>query len=307
MRAILISFALIVSLASWSQTWAPIGAQWHYENYNFSGYRGYFHFESIKDTVVLGKNCREIYSDSDYGCIHRSQHRIFTYQSNDSVYFLNYVDSASPQYQLHFRWDAKPGDSWLMIGEGPSQLSRTRDSIIVKVASNNTILINGIQRRLVKVSYLYPDSTSSHFGTVDHIEGIGDMYYMFGTEKESGFCDIEHPSGLRCYQDSVVGLFMNIPSDSCTEIKGPYDNIGELSDDRTIVKVFPNPFTSDLNISSEFSNCQITLHNSLGTQILKRTISGKEILQLHQLSPGIYLLTVSSGQQHSTLRLIKDY
>jgi len=92
---ILLLILVIVSfnLKSYSQSWAPIGAKWHYEKQDmFSNVKGFFDFESVRDTIVYGHNCKIIKSNNSYSCLIRSG-PIITYESNDSVYFLTYVDT----------------------------------------------------------------------------------------------------------------------------------------------------------------------------------------------------------------------
>ncbi|HIB48388.1 MAG TPA: T9SS type A sorting domain-containing protein [Flavobacteriaceae bacterium] len=77
--------------------------------------------------------------------------------------------------------------------------------------------------------------------------------------------------------------------------------------DKNSVNLYPNPVTNTLNISSEVSIDSIVLHSVLGQMLLEKEIgTTSATLDVSNLSNGIYLLTVRSGNQIQTLKFIKE-
>jgi len=65
------------------------------------------------------------------------------------------------------------------------------------------------------------------------------------------------------------------------------------------VSVYPNPFQDQLTIEFEKElNAVVQLTDMQGKLCLKKSVSGKQIkIQTEDLVPGVYLITVSSGNK----------
>ena len=294
---VLLLFALSFTTVK-GQTWAPIGATWHYESHAFfQPVKGYFHYESIRDTTVYGRSCRLINPIYSYQCLARSGPPI-TYQSNDSVYFLTYVDSI-PRFQLHYSWNAKPGDTWIMHNEHDFWFYPSIDTVMVRVDSIDLITINGKSLRRQWVSLALLNYDSIFYGPHEHIETIGDLYYFFGTERENGWCDMEWPLGLRCYTDTFLGTYMRIQYDSCTQIYD-YNSIEEF--DEFKLTVFPIPATDEITVQLEQEiHGTVTIRDLTGRAIFSEEIYGSDRVSIKipsSTQSGMHLLEVFDGRDY---------
>lgn len=69
--------------------------------------------------------------------------------------------------------------------------------------------------------------------------------------------------------------------------------------------IYPNPFVNQINISDNFKQTQLILIDVLGNIIYKAIISAQTKINTELLSPGIYFLTIASGENVSTRKLLK--
>ncbi|UZO81589.1 T9SS type A sorting domain-containing protein [Aquimarina sp. ERC-38] len=71
------------------------------------------------------------------------------------------------------------------------------------------------------------------------------------------------------------------------------------------LKVYPNPTTGDiLQITSRSHNTLVvSVYNVLGNKVLFKVLVGKE-LNISSLKPGVYILKIKEGENHSTQKLI---
>ncbi|MEI7596541.1 MAG: T9SS type A sorting domain-containing protein [Bacteroidota bacterium] len=71
---------------------------------------------------------------------------------------------------------------------------------------------------------------------------------------------------------------------------------------KTIIKLFPNPANENLTISFDLANSkaeyEFKLINSLGTTILSKKITNKEIIDLSSVRSGVYCCVIKEGNQN---------
>ncbi len=73
------------------------------------------------------------------------------------------------------------------------------------------------------------------------------------------------------------------------------------------VKAYPNPVTDQLNLTSEKEINTVAIYNLLGQQILFQSIQSQQaILDLSGLTPGAYLVKVTSADKAQTLKIVKQ-
>ena len=151
------------------QEFAPIGAEWHYnERFAFSGDIDYIKFTSEKDTVIHGKSCKKITKRHKIYCFDRPDTE-FLYTSNDTVYFF---DATFNEFQNLYIFNSAPNDSWIIKIKDEAQ---EIDTITISVDSVSTKQINEQNLKTLHVTYdkndeIYPESYSSTI-----IEKIGDV------------------------------------------------------------------------------------------------------------------------------------
>ncbi len=94
---------------------------------------------------------------------------------------------------------------------------------------------------------------------------------------------------------SVTKYFSYVVGSNC--------NLGNFSNSKLSDFYFQNPTNRIINITSNFNIDQVELYDLIGNRILQTTINTK-IIDVSNFSKGIYLLTVFSGLEKSTKKVI---
>ena len=84
----------------------------------------------------------------------------------------------------------------------------------------------------------------------------------------------------------------------------PTTGINELSENN--LKVYPNPFSSQLQVKGTGANGELVLFDILGKDILRqKTYSSETTINTENLSPGIYLLSYLNGNKTINIKITK--
>ncbi len=267
---------------------APIGATWHYQYEDQDsapwGY-GYYKFESVGDSIVNGKTCRQINqtkvrSDSTATDLFT----IFVYNQNDSIYRYSEL---TDDFYLLMDYTAEVGDTLVLTN---MYSSNYYDSTFVVVEQSNEI----IDGQTLKKWLL-------DFGTC----GIYQEYYEkigspFGFDPQQNcivtyFYDVN----IRCYEDNEISLsFIDQPCDAIIS-SAKHLSISAL-------EIFPNPATEHVQLLwGDHSKYNIELINVKG-QVIKRmnAVSSGEQLNLEALNSGFYYLKFIDKQGDYLVRKI---
>lgn len=278
----LLFFFSLLSLLTQAQSWAPPGATWHYEIVHpFSSLVTYARYESVGDTVLLGQNCRIITQTTgnspDEYMIGRSN-TAYTYEMNGKVYVYN---PGNANFSLIYDFAADSGDTWVTTWDTCNyqrQILHT-DSIVVNGYTLKTLL----------------------FGSSTIIEYIGGDRTLFEALGEVN-CDppdsiiFEFPfvQRLRCYQDSVIGLYSTGVAPSCDFITdvhqiSSFENFGTLS---------PNPATSTINLQLKNKltpELSFSIYNCVGQKLKSGSIKNENIaIDLEGFRAGIYFVIITN-------------
>lgn len=318
-------FTSIITLfcnALYSQ-WAPIGAKWYYDHY--SGAQPYLTIiESIKDTVILSKQCKvlqsyEIYAVMDStGGYHWDTLYCplqFTYYDSSKVYLY---DNVSDAFYVLYNFNALAGDT-ITVRDSlfPGYCPDTYQSNLFqyKIDSVRDTIISGInlRKQYVKTTqnsewYITdPYVPSGYNPTI--IERIGSYKYLFGV---MSFVEgsISH---LRCYQDSSI--YYRSPdwpiTLSCDYLYTLPTNIIEVRNPLDIVEVFPNPLTQNAQIilpeHLSLNNLTVDIFDLQG-----RKVKGFQEISSHHLTlyradfnaGGMYFVRIKSAQYLETIKLV---
>lgn len=271
------------------EEWVPIGAKWYYTKPTPSEYSDVcILFESIKDTIINEKTCREIEIKS---CVNPELilSKEYIYQNNDSIFYFN-----SGDFHLLYDFSAKAEDTiivhktWFKPTNG--YLFDYEDSIQYfkyKILEIDSIEISGEWLKRQKVSAL--NGGDWGFGVCSYenfiIEKLGSLVYFFG---RYGNIALEGNCGLlRCYSDLII-TFKNPEWDySCDYITGI--NKFELNDN---IKIFPNPTEEIIKIETKnFENGLVNIYDLFGIKKLTTKLDGNITeLNIKQLQPGIYFI-----------------
>ncbi|HNQ28436.1 MAG TPA: T9SS type A sorting domain-containing protein, partial [Aquaticitalea sp.] len=75
--------------------------------------------------------------------------------------------------------------------------------------------------------------------------------------------------------------------------------------ENSLVTVYPNPFSDQIQILSLSQNLDITMYDMLGKQIAV-SLAADGTIDTRHLSSGLYVLKVASERSYKTFRLIKE-
>ncbi|MGD0712169.1 MAG: T9SS type A sorting domain-containing protein [Bacteroidales bacterium] len=255
MKKLIVILALIfpfISINSYSQTWAPIGATWTYTETFASSYEvDPSIVTSVKDTIINSINCKKM-QYMIWTCNYSSN---YMYDDSDRVFFY---DATSSRFNLLYDFNKHSGETWYIKVDD----YHGNDSSLVHVDSTSTVVING---NILKVLYTTIDASAA--GNWEGLNGkitekLGHEKFMFPLI--NGLCDEEFNYGLRCYEDSTIGLYQTGIAPSCD-----YSTVGineYLSNEG--FNFSPNPASSEIQvISNQSTVIGIDIYNMLGEKI----------------------------------------
>lgn len=292
---VLLSFVKLTA-----QDFAPIGAEWHYnERHAFSGDLTFFKVSSIKDTVVDMKNCRLIQKQGNPMCSGRPDIE-YMYQKDSILYFY---DTTFNKFQILYDLTKKVNESWVievidvMYDNNLDTIKITVDSIATKVINEKPL-----KELFVTYNVLTEEHPYSYKSRI--IEKIGDVNYLFNYYPYSSIaCDGNYADGLRCYEDSELGFYSTMIVDSCdyiyiwSNIQGKISNIN--------IKIFPNPTSGQIKISAETkSEYLVELTDVIGRKLKSDNFTLNTQIDITAFPKGSYILLVKERNETITERII---
>lgn len=276
---------------------APVGTTWHYDMYSMITQFNYpVVIQSTDTATVGGQLCYKIeLTGNMYAGIGAVEHNTFyVYESNDSVYY--YVqDNAS--FSLLYNFNAQVGDTLMLLADGYSG-TNTVDTMIYTVSSQGSVNINGFSKKIFGMTNLNPFALHELEGDV--VEDIGSIMFLF----PQATLVFPLAGGLRCFQDSIIGLYQTGLVANCNDVVG----INELSSHPQIT-VQPNPFTSTIKIENNAytANTKISIYDIPGRLVYQTQATGLNTeLELSALSKGIYMLKISDANFQVTQKIVKQ-
>lgn len=276
-----------------AQEFAPIGAIWHnsQSSWIIPDLITYKTIESVSDTTIDGKICRvlieveRLYSDTVATFTH------YMYSENDSVFFFE--DNA---FHLLYDFGAQAGDTvvldYFVTSDGTP--------LLMVVDSTGIININGEIRKLQYISC--GDGLLIEFGG-PVIEGIGSSYFLFPTYDGT----VNGP--LRCYQDDVVGLYINYfysnygwDYEECNQI------ITDIKESEFVSGpiIYPNPSTNHIFIKNATQSSVFRITDVKGKLIKQGLIEISREINIEELKNGLYFLQLITDNQVTINKFVKN-
>lgn len=295
------SFLLLCQInKSLSQDFAPVGAKWYYtEKYYMSGDIGYLYAESVKDTIVNGKECRKIINGI-INCAFESGIN-YVYQEDSIAYFFN---KKTDSFQILHNFKAKKGDTWETVFYVMDEL----DTLKATVDSAYTVNINGYEliRQIIKYSRRDENPLDNWYYFAEVTERIGDSYFLFNLYSTSFVCDGNWSEGLRCYEDPEFGFYSTGIAESCT-FTYEYVGINNHHSDNE-VNIYPNPTPNWIDIECNTKGKSIVfLLDLYGKCLRKFEVYGNARLDMTGYSKGFYILKISDTDKNLiTRKVIKN-
>ena len=280
--AVVFLFAATRGFAQPMPEFAPIGATWHYTIHEIWGEVHTAVCQSTGDAVIGGKPCRHI-TGAEELFVYRDSLQIFIYDSANT----------QPQWRLLYDFGKNVGDTFFVAT--PNWDNSGDDTIAVLVLAKGDTVINGFT-----LPYMVLASESvglSNYG----FEGKAIMnilheyfFYPYGAWIDPAV------GGLRCYEDSALGLY---------QLQSPcvYNWIGmdDASENATF-DIFPNPSSNEITINFSNPHSETTVLQVLdvaGRQLhLPSTNENRILLPVDKLTNGVYWVKIT-GSNGSSSRL----
>ena len=320
MKSILFSglfMVLGITLFAQHQEWAPIGAEWHYTHTYFvpppphtNPYYDYNRVVCTGDTLINGKNCRVLIPEKSnctfWGTYTTPAH--YTWQDSGKIYLW---DAAANSFGLLMDFTKNAGEHWDM----PLwyQTSYYADTVQVAVDSTDWLVVGGDSLKQLYVTYTIErpnnpmDPPFTHQDVI--VERFGNLTQMLPIE--GPLCDWEYDSGLRCYNDSITGLYTYVNYACDSIIQG---NMGssttKVTDKHNRVKLYPNPAQNQLTIDFEqfpVKEVFYQIFTTTGRLVQQGNLpTNEQSIPIHQLSSGLFFLQVQTEEQAYPLTFFKE-
>lgn len=257
-NAILIIFAVVLTNISYSQEFAPLNAEWHFQKWSINDdyFVDYYSAKAERDTV-LNSYYATILTYKKNGTI-IPEAEVIIREENRKVYF--YEDNS---FKLLYDFNLAVGDTLVFnipqnyyfydISCGASPDSSILNLAKVKIDSISPHIFDNQTLNVFYTSPIYDNSGqffSWEFGTI--IERIGSYGGLFGystTQCLGG--DWGH---FRCYSDSILEYYLSV--EDCNYINTGIYNAEDISS----VSVYPNPSINNFTIETTLLEipCKLT-------------------------------------------------
>ena len=303
MKMFILIFAMFVigtGNLSYSQEWAPDGAEWYYEYVNF-WFMGYVHISVVGDTIINDTACRmldkrsvirNLEFDTTYT---RYIGREYMFSENGRVYIF-----ANDKFYALYDFTSVPGDT-LIVPQNDDLLEwcNTEGKIIVTDTGSTTL--NGQFLRKIEVQPV----EGTHWAIYGEIiEKIGPIYSYMLAEPDWA-CVVDHFEGgrLRCYSDPDFGLYSTGISPECDYLV----SIPEADDEAFVI--YPNPCgeTININIPDGASKCVAEIFDMTGQKVKEASIpSVSNQISMSDIKPGIYAIRIKTNNKELKRIIVKS-
>lgn len=229
--------------------------------------------------------------------------RIYTHESNDSVYWY---DEAGDAFRLLIPFNAQAGDEWMVPVAHPWQPGSMLDTVIYHVDSVSQVTINGtpLRKLFVTRSTLDPLSGLWAWDSGSIIERLGDLLYLMPwlmTTCSDGF----EVSGLVCYEDTEIS-WLNPLYTQC--------DLGVDTDEPILAPEFtvaPNPVDQGdavrINMSGNpMGNARMEVMDATGRRIATAPVRA-QMTEVTMPGSGLFLIIVDDGSGHISTKQVVVY
>jgi hypothetical protein len=273
-----ISLLYFLNAAAQFPEFAPAGATWYYNEFQLNGDLLTRKIESLTDTVRYNKPCKYLFSEfAGY---------FFSYRDSLKIYVSHLADT---QWYLLYDFSKVAGDTFYA-----RVWAEWADSIPVQVIQNGDTVIGGYTLPWIVTHSLDPvwpwDGKA--------ILNIGSAVYFVPPYP------IADPvtSGLRCYEDTVIGEYHLVqPCDTSYAVGIP----GAIAGND--LQVYPNPFDDYLDVSISYGQkTTISICDLMGRRMLfTEGIENNIRINTSFLKGGQYILEVDQPTGSTFMRVAK--
>ena len=290
-KIILFVAVMMMGSGAWAQNFAPIGAVWHYvDRYEDDNAptRGLHRYESVRDTIIQGINCRKIeaikiiahvkVTPVYWDTVHLTPE--YYYGTPDTVFRFNKVFN---RFLPQFIFNVNVGDTVYyhvpdtVITGGTYNPS---DSLFrIKITHKSNVVMNGIPFREIAfqpIGYYW-------WSLLPYREKIGFLSEFYNDAWGIAVTPLDYEPFLRCYSDSQIQYHFNsAPCDSL-----PTTDVVEINP--VNITISPNPTTSSITIKG-ITQPTIAVYNLMGQKVV--SAEGSNEVNLAHLPVGMYMVQV---------------
>jgi hypothetical protein len=268
--------------------WAPVGAKWWYGEEELPAfgqppYAEYFYnTEVVGQAQIQGKLCSQITASGCTFCDNTNP--CYIYEDSNRVYYFSHQ---MQQFYLLYDFNLTPDEVYLLYFYDFDSLNY----IQVYITDTFSVSVNGNQLKAQTADFMLGTYTYSQ----TLMEVVGAAYNFFPT---TTLCDIGF-KGLRCYQDSTLGLY------HYSLVDCEYSTVGIAEQQQNAVTIYPNPATNTLTIETQTAQGIYQLQDITGKVLLSGSVTANKFsLDISALSKGIYLLSVIDDKQHVNRKIV---
>lgn len=262
-----------------SQSFAPLGAEWHYNkgNGNVPPNSEYYHCKVTNDTVYAGHSARKIEIEHfRYAGDSVQLPPLFVFDRNDSVFYYN---EQHQRYLLLYDFTANVGDTLLFYIPDTT----ATDSIFREVVDSISFISTG-GKVLKKI----------HTSSLDYYSYYGGYTELVGSEllmlpQWSLIPFLFGP--IRCYRDSSI--FIQFSTQSCDHRLVTSLQENEFLDHR--INIYPNPVSKHLEIKAKDVQLKKIELFDLQGKSLQEFSPESEQLDFGNIEDGIYLIRFTTA------------
>ncbi|MFO8054860.1 MAG: T9SS type A sorting domain-containing protein [Bacteroidales bacterium] len=205
--------------------------------------------------------------------------------SHKAMLVISFNDGTSPEsYAWGYRFDS----------------TATAEDMLTDIAAADTALDVAMAGGML--SDIYYKNHSGEAGNPDYWStwsgtGMHDWYTNMGISME-----LSDSSWFGCsYTDFMPAVIPTLP------VAAPNPSVGIRKNSNIQAGVFPNPFNHQVNIQipKEFEQGHLKIFSMDGQLVINRPIKGSETLNLSDLKPGVYILSVSNHQEQFIQKIKK--
>jgi hypothetical protein len=259
----------------------------------------------LRDTLINGQNCQILQRDEivfDYFSKKYYYHVCgyeVTYYKSGVTYILNENNFDTLYYfsaKIHDRFKVTSKLAW-----------DTSASANAEVIDTGLIEISSIKLKWLAIDYNFKQDNQEYNLRDTIIEKIGaTKYYFLPWDYINGMGDGNQGGSLKCYHDSLLGIYSNKNSSNCA-----FDiSLGVSTNDiENEVDIFPNPADDEISIDLKNNqiNSSILIYSSSGQIVDSRNIkSNNKYLKIKTSvwKDGLYLIVIQNKYGATKKRII---
>ncbi len=302
---LLYAFIIIIVTDAFSQSFAPLGTKWHYQEWhmNPSGPFSFSTVEVIKDTIIDEKYSTVLHlyvNDAQNFAaeviIHEEDNKIYFYENNEFKLLFDYNLNKDDTLKYHL-----PSNAHLFeIGCGglPSQPDTMYYALIIDI---DTIQIADKELLKFYTETIMPEEYDFSYSLWDlgvFTKYLGSDRGLFGMSEAQ--CLAGYTGFLRCYEDNDISYLLHEPCDFSTT------DISETMKSNEVI-IYPNPFNNVINITiPEGKKVSFQLFNIEGKTVLKENLNKTSPVHANELKSGLYFYSIIINGVRKTGKLIKE-